>query len=85
MIPPCFLDVHPDHFVLDLCAAPGSKTSQLLEAVRCIASCGPSPFVTTGTVMAQRCVAPFRFARCVHCLALRSRARNTSRSASADW
>jgi hypothetical protein len=33
MIPPCFLDVHADHFVLDLCAAPGSKTSQLLEAV----------------------------------------------------
>ena len=44
MIPPCFLDVHPDHFVLDLCAAPGSKTSQLLEAVRRIASCGPLTF-----------------------------------------
>eukprot|EP01063_Lacrimia_lanifica_P027905 TRINITY_DN3985_c0_g1_i1.p1 TRINITY_DN3985_c0_g1~~TRINITY_DN3985_c0_g1_i1.p1 ORF type:complete len:721 (+),score=295.29 TRINITY_DN3985_c0_g1_i1:33-2195(+) len=31
MIPPLFLDVHSDHFVLDCCAAPGSKTSQLME------------------------------------------------------
>lgn len=31
MIPPLFLDVKPDHWVLDLCAAPGSKTSQMLE------------------------------------------------------
>ncbi|GKV18671.1 hypothetical protein SLEP1_g29017 [Rubroshorea leprosula] len=31
MVPPLFLDVHPDHLVLDMCAAPGSKTFQLLE------------------------------------------------------
>jgi len=31
MIPPLFLGVEPDHMVLDLCAAPGSKTSQMLE------------------------------------------------------
>ena len=31
MIPPYFLDVHPDHLVLDMCAAPGSKTSQIIE------------------------------------------------------
>ena len=33
MIPPLFLDVRPHHRVIDLCAAPGSKTSQLLEAM----------------------------------------------------
>lgn len=33
MLPPLFLDVHPHHRVIDLCAAPGSKTSQLLEAM----------------------------------------------------
>jgi 16S rRNA C967 or C1407 C5-methylase (RsmB/RsmF family) len=33
MIPPVILDVKPHHFVLDMCAAPGSKTSQLLEIV----------------------------------------------------
>ncbi|CDZ98436.1 tRNA cytosine-5-methylases and related enzymes of the NOL1/NOP2/sun superfamily [Phaffia rhodozyma] len=33
MIPPLFLDVLPHHLVLDMCAAPGSKTAQLLEAL----------------------------------------------------
>lgn len=33
MIPPLFLDVQPHHRVLDMCAAPGSKTFQLLEAL----------------------------------------------------
>lgn len=31
MIPPLLLDVKPGHVVLDLCAAPGSKSAQLLE------------------------------------------------------
>lgn len=31
MIPPLFLDVKRDHLVLDMCAAPGSKTTQLVE------------------------------------------------------
>lgn len=31
MVPPLFLDVQPHHRVLDMCAAPGSKTFQLLE------------------------------------------------------
>ncbi|GIZ42615.1 hypothetical protein CKM354_000587500 [Cercospora kikuchii] len=31
MIPPLLLDVQPHHTVLDLCAAPGSKSAQLVE------------------------------------------------------
>ncbi|OCH92740.1 S-adenosyl-L-methionine-dependent methyltransferase [Obba rivulosa] len=33
MLPPLFLEVEPHHKVLDMCAAPGSKTAQLLEAL----------------------------------------------------
>jgi len=33
MVPPLALDVHPHHLVLDMCAAPGSKTTQLLEII----------------------------------------------------
>ena len=36
MVPPLALNVQPSHKCLDMCAAPGSKTSQLLEVVdRC--------------------------------------------------
>jgi len=31
MIPPIFLKVENHHKVLDMCAAPGSKTTQLIE------------------------------------------------------
>lgn len=33
MIPPLFLDVEPHHKAMDMCAAPGSKTAQILEAL----------------------------------------------------
>ncbi|SCU99888.1 LANO_0F04192g1_1 [Lachancea nothofagi CBS 11611] len=33
MIPPIVLDVKPEHTVLDMCAAPGSKTAQMIEAL----------------------------------------------------
>lgn len=33
MIPPALLDVKSDHAILDMCAAPGSKTAQLLELI----------------------------------------------------
>lgn len=31
MMPPLFLDIKPTDLVMDMCAAPGSKTSQMLE------------------------------------------------------
>lgn len=43
MIPPLLLDVQPHHYVLDVCAAPGSKSVQLLEAIHAI-----QPPSTTG-------------------------------------
>lgn len=33
MLPPLFLNVRHHHSVIDLCASPGSKTSQILEAM----------------------------------------------------
>ena len=33
MVPPLLLDVRPHHYVLDMCASPGSKTAQMLEAM----------------------------------------------------
>ena len=32
MIPPILLNVQPSDLVLDVCAAPGSKTSQMMES-----------------------------------------------------
>lgn len=49
MIPPLFLNVQPDHAVIDLCAAPGSKTAQLIEALH---RDGPSS-VPSGFVLAN--------------------------------
>lgn len=40
MIPPVVLNPEPHHKVLDMCAAPGSKTSQLLELVNLPANDG---------------------------------------------
>ena len=49
MIPALMLDVKPHHFVLDLCAAPGSKTSQLVDMLH--RSAGATP--PTGVVVAN--------------------------------
>ncbi|CAL9774224.1 unnamed protein product [Musa acuminata subsp. burmannicoides] len=57
MVPPLFLDVHPDHHVLDMCAAPGSKTFQLLEMIHQSIKPGllPNGLVIANDVDVQRC------------------------------
>jgi len=57
MVPPLLLGVQPHHRVLDMCAAPGSKTSQLVEALHAGVEPGHLP---RGCVLAndsdlQRC------------------------------
>jgi len=62
MMPPILLDVHADHAVLDMCAAPGSKTSQLLELIQASSmidsktpnSCQPKGFVVANDADAKR-------------------------------
>ncbi|KAF8018484.1 hypothetical protein BT93_H3384 [Corymbia citriodora subsp. variegata] len=57
MVPPLFLDVQPDHFVLDMCAAPGSKTFQLLEIIHRSTKPGslPKGMVIANDLDVQRC------------------------------
>uniref|UniRef100_A0A914UQ82 SAM-dependent MTase RsmB/NOP-type domain-containing protein n=1 Tax=Plectus sambesii TaxID=2011161 RepID=A0A914UQ82_9BILA len=50
MIPPLLLDVEPHHKVFDMCAAPGSKTMQLIEMLH---SAGDSQAVPEGFVLAN--------------------------------
>lgn len=56
MIPPLVLNVKPNHKVLDMCAAPGSKTAQIIEALH---SGGtgqiPSGFVIANDIDNKRC------------------------------
>ena len=49
MLPPLLLDVQPTDIVLDMCAAPGSKTFQLLERVH-----GHSGFVIANEADSRR-------------------------------
>ena len=54
MIPPIILQVEPHHRVLDMCAAPGSKTSQILEIVQQSVGSDPErPGQPTGMVVAN--------------------------------
>lgn len=56
MIPPIVLDVQPHHKVLDMCAAPGSKTAQLIEYLHAGATTGiPSGYVVANDVDNNRC------------------------------
>lgn len=51
MIPPVVLDPQPHHMILDMAAAPGSKTSQLLECVNLPVK--PGDHEPTGCVLAN--------------------------------
>lgn len=57
MVPPLFLNVQPDHHILDMCAAPGSKTFQLLEMIHQSTKPGvlPTAMVVANDVDVQRC------------------------------
>lgn len=57
MVPPLFLDVLPDHHILDMCAAPGSKTFQLLEVIHQSTKPGqlPNGLIIANDVDVQRC------------------------------
>ncbi|XP_053694961.1 tRNA (cytosine(34)-C(5))-methyltransferase-like [Sabethes cyaneus] len=55
MIPPLLLGVEPHHRVLDMCAAPGSKTAQLIEALHAGGDCSPKGFVLANDIDNNRC------------------------------
>lgn len=50
MVPVELADIQAHHRVLDVCAAPGSKTEQLLHALHRVSTCGTAP---TGFVVAN--------------------------------
>ncbi|KAI7867502.1 S-adenosyl-L-methionine-dependent methyltransferase [Spinellus fusiger] len=50
MVPPLLMDIQPHQWVLDMCAAPGSKTAQIIEAVHANDKLDETP---TGLVVAN--------------------------------
>ncbi len=64
MVPVALLKVEPHHRVLDLCASPGSKTTQALEALHAHGVSAPSGIVVAndvsplrGQMLSRRCAA----------------------------
>ncbi|KAM4687972.1 RNA cytosine C(5)-methyltransferase NSUN2 [Discoglossus pictus] len=56
MIPPVLLNVQPHHKILDMCAAPGSKTTQLIEMLHADMNIPfPEGFVIANDVDNKRC------------------------------
>ena len=56
MVPAAILRVEPHHRVLDMCASPGSKTTQLLEALCANGDdAGPSGCVVANDINPRRC------------------------------
>ncbi|KAK9872525.1 hypothetical protein WA026_017990 [Henosepilachna vigintioctopunctata] len=55
MIPPLVLDVQSHHKILDMCAAPGSKTAQLLELLHAQGDPIPTGYVIANDVDNKRC------------------------------
>lgn len=50
MVPPLLMDIQPHQRVLDMCAAPGSKTGQIVEAIHANDKLNEMP---TGLVVAN--------------------------------
>lgn len=56
MIPPLLLNAQPHHKILDMCAAPGSKTTQLIEMLHADMTVPfPEGFVIANDVDNKRC------------------------------
>ncbi|XP_043818728.1 LOW QUALITY PROTEIN: RNA cytosine C(5)-methyltransferase NSUN2 [Dromiciops gliroides] len=56
MIPPLLLNIQPHHKILDMCAAPGSKTAQLIEMLHADMNVSfPEGFVIANDVDNKRC------------------------------
>ncbi|XP_060569346.1 RNA cytosine-C(5)-methyltransferase NSUN2-like [Ruditapes philippinarum] len=56
MLPPLLMDVQPHHKVLDMCAAPGSKTAQLIEMLHSDDNVPvPSGYVVANDMDNKRC------------------------------
>ncbi|XP_071042967.1 RNA cytosine-C(5)-methyltransferase NSUN2 isoform X2 [Parasteatoda tepidariorum] len=55
MIPPLLLQVEPHHKVLDMCAAPGSKTAQLIEFLHRDEGKMPEGLIVANDVDNKRC------------------------------
>ncbi|EDQ91030.1 uncharacterized protein MONBRDRAFT_36363, partial [Monosiga brevicollis MX1] len=55
MIPPLLLDVKPNQRVLDMCAAPGSKTAQIIEGVSATDETVPRGLVVANDADSKRC------------------------------
>ncbi|KAM7176598.1 RNA cytosine C(5)-methyltransferase NSUN2 [Macrochelys suwanniensis] len=56
MIPPLLLNVNPHHKILDMCAAPGSKTAQLIEMLHADMNVPfPEGFVIANDIDNKRC------------------------------
>ncbi len=65
MIPPVVLDVQPHHKVLDMCAAPGSKTSQMLETLS--KGCSRTGQEPEGYIIANDCDTARAYMLVHHC------------------
>lgn len=55
MIPPLLLDIEPHHKILDMCAAPGSKTAQVIEFLHKEEGKIPDGVVVANDVDNKRC------------------------------
>lgn len=54
MIPPLLMDIQPHQWVLDMCAAPGSKTAQIIEAVHANDKLNEMPGMGSSCVIGQQ-------------------------------
>ncbi|CAD5206680.1 unnamed protein product [Bursaphelenchus okinawaensis] len=54
MVPPLLLDVQPEHLILDACASPGSKTTQIIELMH-KDNPNPSGLLVANDINNQRC------------------------------